>query len=142
MDEDDAPAALPMQPCLAVAAAALKHHSAAAAVDAASTLAFTARLGPLCTSCLSSVRPWKLRLQAAQACEAMLAAFAAAAGAAGAAASEAPGVGVLRGALLGGTADEPGALRACIGLKFEKVSQVRLRCPGTSASILFCMWIP
>lgn len=112
--EEDTPAPLPMLSCLAATAAALQHLGTAAA--GAPAAAFTTRLAPLCAACMAAIRPWKLRLQAAQTCEVMLGVLAAADGAGDAAA---------RRAVLGGGGDVPGPLLACAGLKTEKVAQVR-----------------
>ena len=119
----DAPASLPMGPCLAVATAALQHSS-----SGDSAIAFTTRLAPSCRSCLSSVRPWKLRLQATQACEAMLNALSNLIGR-GATSAKDPqsgpgGVASARRALLGTADSDAGVLLACVDLKSEKVASV------------------
>lgn len=117
-----------MLSCLAVAAAALQHLGTAAAGSAA---AFTTRLAPLCAACLASVRPWKLRLQAAQTCEALLGVLAAAGTGGG-------GDAGARRAVLGGGGDTPGPLLACAGLRTEKVAQVRAALCGAFSHA----WLP
>eukprot|EP00892_Ulva_mutabilis_P001254 jgi/Ulvmu1/11129/UM071_0012.1 len=123
--EDDAPASLPMLACLSVATAALTHSP-----PGDTTTAFASRLAPLCRACLSSVRPWKLRLQAALACEAMLRMLThlLGAGQGGKSVTPAGSAAEARRALLGTADGDASVLMACIELKSEKVAQVRAAC--------------